>query len=224
MLKIGHRGAAGYEPENTLRSFKKALDLKVEMIELDVHLSKDQKLVVIHDNSAKRTTNGKGWIKNLTFEELRKFDAGKEEKIPLLEEVLDLVNKKVMINIELKGDNTAKPVANLIKKYEKKGWSKNNFQVSSFKFNELEDFFKLNKKVNIGVLFEHFPNRYLKKAKTINAYSINPPVKFATSEFVKKAHTLGLKVLVWTVNEKSQIEQLKKLGVDGIFSNFPDRI
>jgi len=102
-LKIGHRGAMGYEPENTLRSFKKALDLKVDMIELDVYVCKSDELIVIHDDKVDRTTNGQGYVVNKTFEELRTLDAGKNEKIPTLSEVLNLVNRKAKLNIELKG-------------------------------------------------------------------------------------------------------------------------
>ena len=122
MQIIAHRGASGTEPENTLRSFSRSLTMNIDAIELDVHLTKDKKLVVIHDNSVKRTTNGKGYVKNLMFKQLRELNAGLDEKIPLLEEVFDLVNKKVMIHIELKGTGTARPVAKLIEEYVKKGW------------------------------------------------------------------------------------------------------
>jgi glycerophosphoryl diester phosphodiesterase len=224
MLNIGHRGASGYEPENTLRSFSRALTMNIDAIELDVHLTKDKKLVVIHDNSVKRTTNGKGWVRNLTLKELKKLDAGLDEKIPTLKEVFDLVNKKVFINIELKGKGTAKPVARLIEQYTKKGWWYNHFVISSFNFKELEDFYKINKKVRIGVLFERNPNDFFKKAALINAYSINFPMPLVTKKYVEKAHKQSLKLLVWTVNTKKDITRMKKLKVDGIFTNFPDRI
>ena len=115
MLIIAHRGASGYEPENTLRSFRKAIGLKSDAIELDVQLTKDNKLVVIHDETVNRTTNGKGKVKDLTLRELRKLDAGKGEKVPTLEEVFNLVKRKVKIHVELKGNNIAKPVNDLIK-------------------------------------------------------------------------------------------------------------
>ena len=113
-LKIGHRGACGYEPENTLRSFKKALDLGVDTIELDVHKTKDEATVVIHDEKVDKTTNGTGFVADKSLEEIKKLDAGKGEKIPTLEEVLDLVNRKAQVNIELKGEGTARPVADII--------------------------------------------------------------------------------------------------------------
>jgi glycerophosphoryl diester phosphodiesterase len=224
MLNIAHRGASGYEPENTLRSFSRALTMNVDAIELDVHLTKDKKLVVIHDNSVKRTTNGKGWVKNFTLKQIKTLDAGLDEKVPTLKEVFDLVNKKVFINIELKGKGTAKPVARLIEQYVKKGWWYNHFIISSFNFKELENFYNVNKKVRIGVLFERFPDKYFQKAALVNAYSINFPLTKVTKKYVEKAHKQGLKVLVWTVNTKKDIAKMKKLKVDGIFCNFPDRI
>ena len=224
MLKIAHRGASGYEPENTLRSFSRALAMDIDAIELDVHLTKDRKLVVIHDNSVGRTTDGKGWVKNLTFKQLRKLNAGLDERIPTLKEVFDLIDKKVFINIELKGKGTARPVARLIEQYTKKGWWYNHFLVSSFDFKELEAFYKINKKVRIGVLFEKNPDEHFKKAPLVKAYSINFPMKLVSSKYVKKAHKDELKLLVWTVNTKKDIARMKKLKVDGIFTNFPDRI
>jgi glycerophosphoryl diester phosphodiesterase len=224
MLKIAHRGASGTEPENTLRSFSRALAMNVDAIELDVHLTKDKKLVVIHDNSVGRTTNGRGYVKNLTLKQLKKLDAGLNETIPTLKEVFDLVNKKIMIHIELKGKGTAKPVLKLIEQYTKKGWWYNHFIVSSFNFKELEDFYKLTKKVRLAVLFERNPEKYFKKAALINAYSINFPMALVTKKYVEKAHREELKLYVWTVNTKRDINKMRKLKVDGIFSNYPDRI
>src|SRR6056297_2287931 len=103
VLKIGHRGAMGYEPENTLRSFKKAIELNVDMVELDVYVCSSGELVVIHDDKVDKTTNGKGYVSEKSFDELRKLDAGMGEKIPTLQEVLDLIDKRAKVNIELKG-------------------------------------------------------------------------------------------------------------------------
>jgi len=106
-LKIGHRGACGYEPENTLRSFKKALALGVDMIELDIWLTKDNRIVVIHDITVNRTTNGKGRVDELTLEEIKKLDAGQGEAVPLLSEVMDLVKGRAQLNIEIKTKDVA---------------------------------------------------------------------------------------------------------------------
>ncbi len=129
MKIIGHRGACGYEPENTISSFKKALELGVDAIELDVYVLGRGELVVIHDDKVDRTTNGKGYVLDYSFEELRKLDAGNGQTIPTLEEVLDLVNMKTSVNIELKGTGTAKAVASTIYNYLAKGWSEEQLMV-----------------------------------------------------------------------------------------------
>lgn len=225
MLKIGHRGAMGYEPENTLISFKKALELGVDAVELDVYVCKTGELVVIHDDKLDRTTNSKGYVIEKTFEELRSLDAGKGEKIPTLEEVLDLVDKKVIVNIELKGENTARPVSELLKKYmDDKGWKGELFLVSSFNHYELLSFHNLMPEIRIGVLITGILIGYAEFAEKLKVYSVNLDKDFINIEFVKDAHSRGMKVFVWTVDDFDDIERMKKLGVDGIFSNFPDRL
>ena len=109
MILTGHRGAAALEPENTLLSMQKAIDLSVDQIEIDVHLTSDQHLVVIHDTTVDRTTDGQGAVADFTLEKIKQLDAGKGERIPTLQEVIDLVRGKVVLQIELKGPNTAKP-------------------------------------------------------------------------------------------------------------------
>lgn len=224
-IKIGHRGAMGYEPENTLLSFRKALDLGVDAIELDVYVCKTGELVVIHDDKVDRTTNGKGYVIEKTFDELRSLDAGKSEKIPTLSEVLDLENRKVKVNIELKGEGTAKPVSDLIKYYvDNKNWKFDDFVVSSFNHCELKEFSELSPDVKIGALIVGIPLGFAEFAEKLNAYSVNLCVEFINQEFVNDAHNRGMKVFVWTVNDLDEIKRIKSLGVDGIFSNFPDRL
>jgi len=224
-MKIGHRGAMGYEPENTLLSFKKALELGVDAIELDVYVCKTGELVVIHDDKVDRTTNGKGYVMEKTFDELRSFDAGKGEKIPTLSEVLDVVNRKVQVNIELKGVGTAKPVSDLVEDYiGNKGWKHDDFMVSSFNHYELKEFGGLNPNVKFGALIVGIPIGFAEFAEKMNASSVNLCVEFINQEFVDDAHKRGMKVYVWTVNDEDEIKRMKSLGVDGIFSNFPDRL
>ena len=115
MILTGHRGAAKLEPENTLLSIQKAIDLGVDQIEIDVHLTRDQHLVVIHDATVDRTTDGQGAIADFTLAKLKQLDAGKGERIPTLQEVIDLVSGKVILQIELKGPNTAEPVIQAVK-------------------------------------------------------------------------------------------------------------
>ena len=224
-IKIGHRGAMGYEPENTLLSFRKALDLGVDAIELDVYVCKTGELVVIHDDKIDRTTNGKGYVIEKTFDELRSLDAGKSEKIPTLSEVFDLINRKVKVNVELKGEGTAKPVSDLIKHYiDNNGWMADDFIVSSFNHYELKKFGELSPNIKIGVLIVGIPLGFAEFAEKLNAYSVNLCVEFINQEFVDDAHKRGMKVFVWTVNDFDEIKRIKSLGVDGIFSNFPDRL
>lgn len=224
-LKIGHRGAAGYEPENTLLSFKKALDLNVDMIELDVQICKSGELLVFHDKEISRTTNGFGVLSEMSFEELRSLDAGKGEKIPTLEEVFDLVDKKVVINIEIKDDKSSELTVKLIEKYISEfGWTYDHFQISSFNHIELLKIKQLNHNIRTGALISCLPVDYTQFADKLNAYSINPYLEFINQELVDDAHKKGYKVFVWTVNDADDIAKIKKLGVDGIFSDFPDRI
>ncbi|MFH1175371.1 MAG: glycerophosphodiester phosphodiesterase family protein [bacterium] len=225
MLKIGHRGAKGYEPENTLASFKKALDLGVDAIELDVYVCETGELVVIHDDKVDRTTNGEGLVEEKTFEELQALDAGNGNKIPTLEEALNLINKKAIVNIELKGEKTAKPVSELLKRYiTKKRWQSDLFLVSSFSHRELFDFHNLMPQIRTGALVVGIPLGYAKFAEKLGAYSVNLSMEFINQDFVDDAHKRGMKVFVWTVNDLDDIERMKKLGVDGIFSDFPDRV
>lgn len=225
VLRIGHRGAMGYEPENTLRSFRKALELGCDMVELDTHVCKTGELVVIHDPTLERTTNGRGPVRERTLDELRSLDAGKGEKIPLLEEVLDLVQGKAAVNIELKGSATARPLARLIDRLWQEGnWSWEAFLVSSFDYEELSAFRKLDPETPVGILFDKKPPRLFEFAGSIQARSLHPRYRIVTSELVSAAHGQGIRVYVWTVDEPEDIEKMKRLNVDGIFSNFPDRI
>ncbi|HEY4476008.1 MAG TPA: glycerophosphodiester phosphodiesterase family protein [Candidatus Paceibacterota bacterium] len=224
LLKIGHRGACGYEPENTLRSFRKALELGVDMVELDVYVLNAGNCMVIHDDTVDRTTNGKGYVWEKTFEELRELDAGKGEKIPTLQEVFDLVDRKAQVNVELKGVNTAEPVARLIEQYvAEKGWSYDDFLVSSFNHVELKKFHDTLPQVRIGSLITAIPITYAQFGEELGAYSVNLNKEFISREFVEDAHKRGMKVFVFTVNEPDEIEQMRSLGVDGVFTNYPDR-
>lgn len=221
MIIIGHRGAAALKPENTLSSFEEALKY-VQAIELDVHVSKTGELVVIHDDTVDRTTNKKGYVKELTLKELKKLDAGNNERIPTLNEVLDLINNSAIVNIELKGKETALPVSEAIKSYLEKGWSKDNFLVSSFNFEELKEFSKLRPEIKLGVLIEKVENDCFAFAKEINAFSINPSLKYIDKSFIEQAHQKGFKVFVWTVNTKKDAEKLKKFGADGFVTDCPN--
>lgn len=219
MLKIGHRGAKGYEPENTLGSFQKAIELQVEGIELDVHLSADNQLVVIHDATINRTTNGKGSVKNHTAAELQKH------QIPTLANVFDLVDKRCWINVELKGKGTVKPVVELIEKYiREKNWAYDQFIISSFKWGFLEEVAALNPNIPIGVLTETDLDSAITFAKKIKAKAIHPDFTLLTQDNTAALQKQGFLVFPWTVNERNDIQKIKTYQVNGIITDFPDRI
>lgn len=228
MLKIGHRGAKGYAPENTLASFKKAIELGVDAIELDIQSCKSGELVVMHDDAVDRTTDGNGFVKKLKLKELKKLDAGMGERIPTLEEVLELADRRVKVNIELKGPKTAKPVMKLINEYtNKNGWNEDDFIISSFSRRELKEARALNPMIRLGVLISkpRLIDRWsFRFAQKIRANFIGPKKYLVTKRFVRKARNHGLKVFVWTANDPKDIKELIKAGIDGIFSDYPDRL
>jgi len=219
ILKIGHRGAKGYQPENTLVSFQKAIELNVDGIELDVHLSSDGEIIVIHDETIDRTTNGKGFVNQLTTLDLKKYE------IPTLIEVLELINQNCFINIELKGNGTAKTVVDLISHYiADKNWISTDFLVSSFDWKMLEEVHLVNPKIRIGVLTEESISAALAFAKKIKAFSIHPDYRLLSKENVALMQENGFEVYAWTVNSKEAIQKIKSFNVNGIISDFPDRI
>ncbi len=225
VLRIGHRGAAGHEPENTLRSFERAIELGTDMIELDVQVCGTGELVVIHDETVDRTTDGSGQVKEMPFKELRALDAGKGERIPTLDEALALLEGRAGINIELKSLRSAGPAYDsVLNALVKAGWGMEDILMSSFHLGELTEMRKLSGEVRVGVLVSGNPVEILEFAAMIDAYSINPNYRRISREFVEDAHGMGLKVFVWTVNKPQDIERMKSLGADGIISDYPDRI
>jgi len=225
ILKMGHRGAKGYEPENTLISFQKAIDLGADGIELDVHLSQDGAIMVIHDETIDRTTNGKGFVNKFSLQELKSFRIQKEQQIPELSDVFDLVNQRCFINIELKGSATAKPVMDLISHYvSEKNWNYQQFLISSFDWKMLEEVRFLNPKILIGVLTGYSIELALAFAKKIKAFSIHPKYRLVSKENVVLMQESGFEVYPWTVNAVAAIQKIKSFDVNGIISDFPDRL
>ena len=220
----GHRGAMGHATENTLESMKKGIELKADMLEIDVFKIKTGELVVFHDDTLDRITNAKGNIEDFSFEELRKVLVAGTHQIPTLEEVIETIDKKAVLNIELKGGNTATDTHRIIEEYKKKGWKNKDFFVSSFRMEELEKFRSLDPDMAIGVLTFKDPLDYLAKAREINAQAINAYYKTLTAENIAIIKANHFKVYPWTVNETADIENLQKLKVDGIITNYPERI
>ena len=216
-LCIAHRGASGHAPENTLKAFALAIEMGCPWVELDVYFV-DGELIVIHDHDVDRTTNGTGLVMEATFSSLRALNAGENEKIPTLDEVIALIDHKAGINIELKGPNTAVPVCNLLRKLVSKGWKPSEFLLSSFNHKELA---LADEAFRRGVLFYKMSDYFL-QTRSLNAYSINLSIKLISKEVVEQAHQEGLKVFVYTVDDRTEMENLKRLGVDGVFTNYPD--
>ena len=225
ILKIGHRGAKGYEPENTLAAFEKAINMNVEGIELDVHLSSDGQLMVLHDETIDRTTNGKGFVHQFSLKELKSFRIEQTQEIPTLAEVFDLVKRRCFINIELKGSDTVKAVTELISHYiSEKNWKYKDFLVSSFNWKMLEEIQLLDPKIRIGVLTEESIEEALAFAKKTKAFSIHPNFRLLTKENVALQQKNGFQVYPWTVNSEEDIQKIKSFNINGIISDFPDKI
>jgi glycerophosphoryl diester phosphodiesterase len=215
MLKVGHRGARGEAPENTLKGFALAIKEGANGIEFDVRETKDGKLVVMHDERLDRTTPMKGFVKDFTLKEIKEGCMD----VPTLEEALDfLENKKIeKILIEIKEPGTERKVLREIKKRR----MENRVVIVSFHENAIENVKKLSKKVETGFIFVGNAKNNIDLAKKIEADYVLPLYKFTHSEDVKRAHESGLKVIVWTVNKKEEMEEYRKKGVDGIASDFP---
>ena len=221
---FGHRGACGHEPENTIRSVRRALELGADGVEVDVYFA-DGQLVVIHDDTLARTTNGHGRVMEKPFTYLRSLDAGLGEQIPTLAEIFDAVNRRVVINVELKGLHTAAPGAALIARYiTQHGWSYDDFLISSFDHEQLRETKRLCPEIRIGALIEKTPHALIKLMKELDAWSLHAAKNLVSPKLVADAHERGLKVFIYTINEPQEIARMKMLNVDGVFSDFPDRV
>lgn len=223
-LVIGHRGAMGHETENTLASIQKAMDLGVDMIEIDVFNIQSGETVVFHDERLERLSNAGGNIEEWNIFDLRKVVLEGNHRIPMLQDVLKLIDHKVRLNIELKGSGTVDRV-NFITNYyiENQGWKTEDFLISSFKWEELREMRKVNKDIPIAILTEDDPLLALSIAKELNAEAINPNFSKLTAENNLAIQDAGFKTYTWTVNEAQDILKMKEFGVDGIITNYPER-
>ena len=244
---IGHRGACGYAPENTLSSFKKAAELGVKCVEFDVKLTRDGELVVIHDENLLRTTNGIGFVQNYTCSQLQQFDAGSwfnsnflGEKILTLEELMIHLNQnKISTNIELKPElgqeqTIAEKTLELLYKFCKKPPSSQLYLtplISSFSYESLA--ILRDRQIQaadnsvvflLGKLFDKWGEDSLSKAHQLNCYSIHCADHLVTSALINDIKKEGFKVLVYTVNQLDRAQQLWDWGVDSVFSDYPDRL
>ncbi len=227
MFIIAHRGAKEYAPENTLLSFKKALELDVDFIEFDVHALKDGSLVVIHDDTLDRTTNGHGYVAEKTLSEIKGLDAGMGEKIPTLEEALDVIDRKVKVLIEITGFlPVATKVADVIQHYvNEKGWEYSDFMVSSFNHPELVLLKKKIPQVKIGANTSGVPVSYANFAHEIGAdFLTTENIYLMDDAFVKDAHDKGIKFFLYTINDGKLLDRYKHFDIDGVISDAPDKL
>jgi glycerophosphoryl diester phosphodiesterase len=228
VLNIAHRGASGTAPENTLAAFRAAIAAGAAMCELDVQPTRDHAVVVIHDDTVDRTTDGRGAVKEMTLAELKRLDAGarfsgaprRDEPIPTLDEVFAATADRCALNIELKSGQVEKEVVALMRKWKALETS----MVSSFDRVRLARVRELEVAVRIGVLAEKNVERMLDTAARLSAYAVNPRYDLVTSELCDTAHARGLKVLVWTVDAPELMRLLIGCGVDGIMTNYPARL
>jgi glycerophosphoryl diester phosphodiesterase len=233
MLKIAHRGASGTAPELTRSAFLRALELGADMIELDVRLTKDGYLVVIHDDELERTTTGTGLVREHTLAELKRLDAGawfdqrfRGETILTLEEGIDIVGRRALLNIEIKSvpgmwsHAALKTVAVLTH-----AGILGTTVISSFDMRVLEKVRELAPAARVGVLWldPDFEEAW-RWAKELAAWSFHPWSELVQDEAVDESHRRGLRVLTWTVNEPEEINRMASMGVDGIISDYPERL
>ena len=228
VLNIAHRGASGTSPENTLAAFRAAIAAGAAMCELDVQATRDHALVVIHDDTVDRTTDGQGAVKEMTLAELKRLDAGirfrgglqRKEPIPTLDEVFAATAGQCALNIELKSGQVEKEVVASMRKWKALETS----MVSSFDWGRLARTRELEDAVRIGVLAEKNVQGMFDAAARLSAYAINPRFDLVTAELCDMAHARGRKVLVWTVDAPELMHVLIGWGVDGIMTNYPARL
>ncbi len=232
-IVFAHRGFSGKAPENTLPAFTKALEVGVTGIELDVQLSKDGEVMVIHDEKIDRTTNGNGFLKEFTKDELKKLDAGNwfdseyaGTTIPTLPEVLELIkNYPITLNIELKTGNCEYPgLEEKVLEYCRLYNMEDRVIYSSFNHNSLKHLKEIEPTAKIGVLYVLGINEPWEYSKDLDAEAIHPAVHNICPELIEGAHNAGMKVNTYTIDDEEQMKKVLAVGVDGIFTNYPDRL
>lgn len=218
--RIGHRGAAGHAPENTLAAIRKGIDLGVDFVEIDVRSTADGVLVALHDETLNRTTNGKGRVDRLSLREVKRFNAGNGEQIPTLEEVLNMAAGRVGLMLELKvngiGQNTVKAV-------QEAGF-KEPVIYASFLHDELAEVRSIDPEAALMVLFGRLPRAPVARAMEYRPSHVGLRHDTVTRRLVDAFHEENLLVFVYTVDSPSDIQHVLSVGVDGVISNLPERI
>lgn len=234
---VAHRGATAYAPENTIAGFDLAVDMKADYIEIDVQRSKDGELVLIHDTTVDRTTDGTGKVGDLTFEELRDLDAGSwkadqfaGEQIPTFEEILDRYHGKVGILIELKAPELypgmEEQVAEALKERNLDKPQNEKIIIQSFNFESMKRMNALLPRVPIGVLTSNSKDTTAEALQEFSTYAdwFNPSYGIVTEELVNQVHSLGMQIGSWTVRSQEAADFLFEMGVDAIISDYPDYV
>jgi glycerophosphoryl diester phosphodiesterase len=228
---IAHRGASGHSPENTLAAFERAVQLGAGFIETDLHLTRDAQFVAIHDAALERTTNGRGSVRDFTLAELRRLDAGKwfdreymGQRIPTLDEVLDFARKNdVIFYLEVKYDAAWGMHHSLVAALQKAENAARTI-VISFDQTTLAALRRVDPSVMMGFLADEPGTDYVKDALELGARQLCPQASLVTQELVERAHGADLQVATWTVDDAEEMRRVIATGVDGIMTNFPDRL
>lgn len=219
-LRIGHRGAAGHAPENTLASLERAIALGADLVEFDVRRSADGALVLLHDPTVDRTTNGQGKVEALPLRKIRSLDAGQGERIPLLEEALARLRGRAGAMIEMKVPGIAAEVCRVVEKTRFQG----PVIFASFVHQELPAVRKVRKTSDTLALLDEMPAKPRALMTALQATHAGLALKMVSPAPVRRFQAMGIRVFVFTVDEPEDIARMKSLGVDGIISNFPDRL
>ena len=231
-LRIAHRGASGSAPELTTAAFARALELGVDMIELDVQFSRDEELVVLHDAELGRTTTGSGLVRAHDLAALKQLDAGSwysdrfaGERIPTLSEVLQFVAGRARLNVELKAPREDWPgVAEKVVEVVQRAGQLEETIISCFEPEALLAVRRESPSAHVGLLWESpvFDDAW-RWAAELGAVSIHPHWILTCPEVIASAHRHGLLVLAWTVNDLAAMQELVRYGVDGVMTDFPER-
>ncbi|MFF3331674.1 glycerophosphodiester phosphodiesterase [Streptomyces sp. NPDC002888] len=216
LFTIGHRGVMGVEPENTLRSFVAAQQAGLDAIELDLHLSKDGALVVMHDTDVDRTTDGTGPIAEKTLAELRALDAGQGERVPVFEEVLDAV--RAPLQAEIKDVQAARALAEVMTGRDLVG----RVEVSSFHDEAIAEIARLVPGVRTALIGSRFGTDIVDRAVAVGAATVCLNIRRLTLEVVEKAHKENLRIIGWVVNTQDHLRLVRALELDGATTDYPE--
>jgi glycerophosphoryl diester phosphodiesterase len=232
VLVIGHRGALGYAPENTMSSFKRGLEIGCDLIELDVHMSADERIVVMHDADVSRTTDGRGHLKDMELAAIKKLDAGvrfderfRGERVPTLDEVLDWARTRVGLVIEIKGDpqpteGIETQIIALIKHYG----MMDAVMLISFYHEAVRRVKELEPRLATGILYSGQLVDTLAAAQAARADSVRPHWYYWTAQLVQQVHNAGLTASTWVANDEKVMKHLVEMGIDSIGCDYPDRL